>query len=101
MSTLAESMKAVNVNGVVSLTGVLGDSEDEMPSIMDCLWQVCSVRGVILGTRNQFKDMIKFIEEKAIEPVIDERVFGIHEVAEAYRWLEEQKHFSKVVISIE
>lgn len=98
MSTLAESMKSVRVDGVVTLTGVLGDGET--PSIMDCLWRVCSVRGVILGTRNQFKDMVKFIEKNGVEPVFDERVFRLREVKEAYKWLEEQKHFSKVVIKV-
>ena len=86
------------MNGVVSLTGVLADGEP--PSIIDCLWRVCSVRGLILGTKKQFKDMVEFIEENGIEPVVDEKVFSLHDVKEAYKWLEEQKHFSKVVIKI-
>jgi NADPH:quinone reductase-like Zn-dependent oxidoreductase len=44
--------------------------------------------------------MVKFIEEKGVEPVVDERVFELHEVKEAYLYLKEQKHFSKVVIKI-
>ena len=100
MSTLAESFKAVCVDGVVSLTGVLGDEAEEKPSVMDCLWRVCSVRGLFLGTRDQFDDMVKFIEEKGVEPVVDDKIFAMDEVKEAYEWLEKQKHFSKVVIKI-
>jgi NADPH:quinone reductase-like Zn-dependent oxidoreductase len=51
-----------------------------------------------LGTKNQFKDIVKFIEGKGVEPVVDERGFELHEVKEAYLYLKEQKHFSKVVI---
>ena len=100
MSTLAQSFQAVCVDGVVSLTGILGDEADEKPSVMDCLWRVCSARGLFLGTRNQFNDMVKFIEEKGIEPVVDDKIFNMDEVKEAFEWLEKQKHFSKVVIRI-
>jgi D-arabinose 1-dehydrogenase-like Zn-dependent alcohol dehydrogenase len=100
MSTLAESLKAVCVEGVVTVTGVLGDEAEEKPDIMDCLWHVFSVRGIFLGTRRQFKDMIAFVEEKNIEPVIDEKIFDMAEIKEAYRFLEAQKHFSKVVVRI-
>jgi D-arabinose 1-dehydrogenase-like Zn-dependent alcohol dehydrogenase len=100
MSTLSESMKAVCVEGVVTVTGVLGDETDEPVGLLDCLWRVCSVRGILLGTRDQFADMAKFIEENGIEPLIDDSIFKFDEVKEAYQWLEEQRHFSKVVIRI-
>lgn len=93
-------MKAVRVEGTVTLTGVLSDEAAEVPGIMQCLWQVCSLRGIFLGTREQFERMVQFIEEKGIEPVVDERVFGMGEVKEAFAYLEAQKHFSKVVIKI-
>lgn len=93
-------MKSVRVGGLVTIAGVLGNDQTALPSIMDCLWRVCSVRGVILGTRHQFEDMVKFIEKHDVQPVIDDRVFGLHELKEAYRFLEEQNHFSKVAIKI-
>jgi D-arabinose 1-dehydrogenase-like Zn-dependent alcohol dehydrogenase len=93
-------MKAVCVQGTVTITGVLGSEAKEMPSMMDALWRVCSVRGVILGSKNQFEEMVRFIEEKDIKPVIDERVFAMDEVKEAYKWIDEQRHFSKVVIKM-
>lgn len=96
---MIESMKAVCRNGTVTVAGVLGDVNAELPSIMDCMWRLCSIRGIFLGTKNQFKDMVKFIE-KGVEPVVDMRVFELHEVKEAYLYLKEQKHFSKVVIKI-
>jgi len=100
LSTISESMKAVCIQGTVTLTGVLGKEAKDMPGLMDALWRVCSVRGVILGSRNQFEDMVKFIEEKGIKPVIDEKIFKLDEVKEAFRWIDEQRHFSKVVIKI-
>ncbi|CZR62768.1 related to alcohol dehydrogenase [Phialocephala subalpina] len=100
LSTLPESLKAVRVEGVVTVTGVLGKEAKETPSLMDTLWRVCSVRGILLGSKRQFGDMVRFVEEMDVRPVVDERVFGIDEVREAYTWIEEQKHFSKVVIKM-
>lgn len=98
LSTLPESFKAVAVNGTVSLTGVLGEAGEEKADIMDALWRVCSVRGIILGTREQFEEMVRFIEEHDVKPVFDERVFGLEEAKETFQYLEAQKHFSKVVV---
>ncbi|CAG8952010.1 hypothetical protein HYFRA_00000746 [Hymenoscyphus fraxineus] len=100
LSTLSESMKAVVIEGTVTVTGVLGSDEKEHVGALDVLWRVCSVRGALLGTREQFGEMCKFIEEKGVRPVVDERVFGLEETREAFEYLEGQNHFSKVVIKI-
>jgi len=100
LSTLSESLKAVRVEGIVTATGVLGSKAKEPSSLLDTVWRVCSVRGIVLGSKRQFEDMVKFIEEKDLRPVVDERIFKIEEVQDAYRWIDEQRHFSKVVIKI-
>jgi NADPH:quinone reductase-like Zn-dependent oxidoreductase len=99
-STVAQSMKAVRPDGIVALTGLLG-AEENVPSIMDGLVHLCTTRGFLLGTRVQFEEMNRFIDEKGVKPVVDDRVFGFNEVKEAYEYLESQKHFSKVVVDIE
>ncbi|CAG7923299.1 unnamed protein product [Penicillium olsonii] len=103
LSTLPQSFKAVRKNGVIAVTGLLGQAEDQaaIPSIMDCLMNVCTARGILLGTRDQFHDMNRFITEKGIRPVVDDKVFGFQETKEAYEYLQQQKHFSKVCIGLE
>ena len=44
--------------------------------------------------------MNSFIEKHGVRPVVDERVFGFDEVKEAYTYMQEQKHISKVVVRI-
>lgn len=82
---------------------MLGQSEDQaaVPSLMDCMLNVCIARGLLLGTRDQFVEMNRFIEEKGIKPVVDDKVFGFGDVKEAFRYLEHQKHFSKVCVRLE
>ena len=57
LSTLPESFKAVAINGAISLTGVLGEAGQEKAEIMDVLWRVCTLRGIFLGTKNQYNDV--------------------------------------------
>jgi hypothetical protein len=44
--------------------------------------------------------MNTYIEEKNIQPVLDERVFEFTQMKEAFVFMMEQKHFSKVGIRI-
>ncbi|KAK9855567.1 hypothetical protein MYU51_002111 [Penicillium brevicompactum] len=103
LSTLAQSLKALRTNGLVAVTGLLGKPEDQIaiPSLLDCLVNVCTARGILLGTRDQFHAMNQFIAEKEIKPIIDEKMFSLQEAKEAYKYLEQQKHFSKVCIQLE
>ncbi|KAE8146481.1 hypothetical protein BDV25DRAFT_143651 [Aspergillus avenaceus] len=101
VSTIGQSVKAIRPMGVLSITGVLGNNSDEqVPNIMDCLTYNCVARGVLVGTREQFRAMTHFIEDKAIKPVIDERVFHLEELKEAFEYIGSQLHFSKVCIEI-
>ena len=96
--TLPESLKAVRVGGTVVLTGILSGQEPQAVPMMAALFQVCSVRGILLGTRSQFMELVKFVEEKDVQPVLDDVEFSLDEVRECYDRVEAQKHFSKVVI---
>jgi NADPH:quinone reductase-like Zn-dependent oxidoreductase len=103
LSTLPQSFKAVRTDGLIAVTGMLGKPEDQaaVPSMMDCLMNVCTARGLLLGTRDQFNEMNKFITDKGIKPIVDDKVFEFKDAKEAYRYLEQQKHFSKVCIRLE
>ncbi|OJJ99724.1 hypothetical protein ASPACDRAFT_60558 [Aspergillus aculeatus ATCC 16872] len=102
LSTVSQSLKAVRPEGVIAMTGLLGGAPDSnVNTLIDCLVNLCTVRGVLLGTREQFEEMNRFIEEHRIQPAIDERVFGFEEVEEAYQYMDEQRHFSKVCVRIE
>jgi NADPH:quinone reductase-like Zn-dependent oxidoreductase len=100
-NTLGESVKAVRQDGLVVAAGlVAGPAEEEKPALMSALWNVCVVRGVLLGTRNQFKEMNRFVEEKKIKLAVDDQVFELAGAREAYERLQAQKHFAKVIIKI-
>ena len=97
---MAQSLKAVRAEGVISVIGFLGGFSKEQPSFLEALTNICTVRGVMVGSRRQFEDMNEAIDANNIKPVVDEKSFGLEEVKEAYQYMWDQKHFGKLTIKI-
>jgi NADPH:quinone reductase-like Zn-dependent oxidoreductase len=100
-TTMVQSLKAIKMEGVISIIGFLGGMSKDQPSFLDCLNNVCTVRGVLVGSRLQFDDMNRAIEANKIKPVVDERVFKLDEAKEAYQYMWDQKHLGKLVIRVD
>ncbi|KAF9871819.1 hypothetical protein CkaCkLH20_10753 [Colletotrichum karsti] len=98
-ATLGQSLEAMRIDGLIVIAGLLGKTDREEP-LMSVLGRICVVRGILLGTRQMMRDMIKFMEEKGVKPALDAEVFTLSEAKAAFERLEQQKHFSKVVIKI-
>ncbi|KAK2052143.1 NAD(P)-binding protein [Colletotrichum caudatum] len=98
--TLAQSVTAVRTDGVIVAAGLVGGQAEPVP-MLAALGRPCIVRGVLLGSRSQFREMVRFVDDKNIKPAIDDVVFELSEVKDAYSRLKAKKHFSKVVIKID
>ncbi|KAL8698650.1 MAG: hypothetical protein Q9201_006448 [Fulgogasparrea decipioides] len=86
--SVAQSLKAIRVNGCISIIGFLGGPPTEQqPTFLECLSHKCVVRGVYVGSRMIYEDMNRAIDANAIKPVIDERVFTLEEAKEAYQYM--------------
>jgi NADPH:quinone reductase-like Zn-dependent oxidoreductase len=58
-TTMKQSLNAVKIDGVISIIGFLGGvKSEEQPSFLDCLNHICTVRGVLVGNRVQFEEMV-------------------------------------------
>lgn len=99
--TMAQSLKAIKLEGVITIIGFLGGGDKNQPGFLDCLMNLCTVRGVLVGSRVQFEEMNRAIEANKIKPVVDEKVFSLDEAKEAYQYMWEQKHFGKLAIKID
>jgi NADPH:quinone reductase-like Zn-dependent oxidoreductase len=109
---------------VISIVGFLGGVKGEQqPTFLDCLVShdyfpslhlttsnrkltfnqnnICTVRGILVGSRLQFEEMNRAIEANDIKPVVDEKVFTLDEAKDAYQYMWDQKHFGKLCIKID
>lgn len=93
-------MVATRPDGLVSIIGASGGLEGDRPDILEVLFRGISVRGVVVGSRLMFKDMVKFVEEKNVHPVLDDVTFELKDLKAAISRLQKHEHFSKVVIKV-
>ena len=63
-------------------------------------WNHLSVFGSTLGSREEFQQLLNFIEATQTKPIID-RVFALGEAALAHQYVEERKSFGKVVLRMD
>jgi len=97
--TMSQSLKAVKFGGVITLIGFLGGAKPK-DNILEALNNICTLRGIFVGSREQMEDMCRAIEANDIHPVVDEKVFPFEQAREAYEYMWAQKHFGKLCISI-
>jgi len=99
-TTMKQSLAAVKIDGLITIIGFVGGMTNDQPSFLECLTHICTVRGVLVGSRVQFEAMNRAIEVRNIKPVIDKQVFTFDETKKAYRYMMDKKHFGKVCIKI-
>lgn len=95
--TLERSILATRREGVVHLVGLINPvgKIDPMPILLGTV----VVRGVRVGSRQMFEEMNRFIEKKAIRPVIGHR-FSFDNARAAFEQQVKGPEFGKIVVSI-
>lgn len=86
--TLKESLNCIKYEGIISVIGFLGGGNPaNQPVVLEVLSNICTVRGVYVGSKALMQDMIKAIEVNNIHPVIDDKVFTLDQAKEAYNYM--------------
>ena len=94
--TLEKSLTATRFGGMVGLIGVLtGFGGAVNPDAV--LRKSIDLQGIYVGSRAMFEDMNRALSAHQTKPVIDQ-TFDFDNAPDAYRCLEQQGHFGKVVI---
>ncbi|EFQ88163.1 hypothetical protein PTT_16078 [Pyrenophora teres f. teres 0-1] len=99
-TTMAQSLKAVAIDGVITIIGFIGGMSKDQPTFLDCLNNICTVRGILVGSRLQMEDMNRAIEVNDIHPIVDEKVFELKDLKDAYQYMWDQKHFGKLTVRV-
>jgi len=97
--TLAKSFQCVSYGGWIHSIGFVAAGGEQVNAIMATLSRGCSLRGILVGSVAQFKDMNRLFVARQIKPVVD-KVFAFEELKEAYKHLESQKFVGKIVIKV-
>ena len=96
--TLAQSLKAVRIGGVIAQIGILSQSTEPLV-ISPILHKQVHLQGIYVGSRVNFEEMNKAIALNSLQPSVDQ-VFAFHHFPNALRAMESGSHFGKLVIRV-
>ncbi|CAG7921873.1 unnamed protein product [Penicillium olsonii] len=98
--TIENSFKCVARGGEIGIIGFLtGQGKDDSGlTFLEPLLRACTVRGVEVGSREQFEEMSCAIVKHDIKPVLDVHKFALVDLKDAYKLLWDQSHFGKVAL---
>lgn len=94
--TLAQSIEAIRVGGLISLIGVLTGRAGEVPTAK-LMAKQARLQGLLVGSRRHQSEMVQAVNSTGLKPVID-RSFKLDEIADAFRYEETGKHFGKICL---
>lgn len=77
--------------------GTTGNITDIVPAKV--FFKQLNIHGTMMGTETEFEDMIRFVEEKQITPVLDE-VYELANAEQALRRMDGGEQFGKIVLRI-
>ncbi|OBZ90175.1 hypothetical protein A0J61_01763 [Choanephora cucurbitarum] len=100
--TIIQSLTCAKVGGQVNIIGMFTQPEKN-PSLVELiLGKALTVRGILVGSKQQFSELSRFVHAKKLRMPI-EKVFGFseQEVNAAFAKLESQTHIGKTIIRVD
>lgn len=95
---LQRSLLALRMGGYISIVGLL-DGFDTNINTLNLLHQQATIKGMEVGSTQDFEAMNRAIEADNIHPVID-KIFPFEQTQAAFEYLDRGLHFGKVVITL-
>jgi NADPH:quinone reductase-like Zn-dependent oxidoreductase len=97
LGTIARSLRAIRIGGVIAQVGVLTGPADPLP-LPFILHKMAHIQGIYVGSRKDFEDLNKAISLALLRPVGEN--FNWSQAREALRRMEEASHFGKLVLTV-
>lgn len=94
--TMAHSLRAVRIQGTISVIGVLSGREAGI-SPGSILMNSIRMQGIYVGSRAMFERLLRAIDLHRMQPVID-RTFPFADLKAALLYMESQQHFGKICL---
>jgi len=95
--TLAQSLRAIRIDGKITLIGVLSGAAEINPMLIFA--RRANLQGISVGSTQMFEAMNRAITVSRLKPSID-KVLSFDDAPAAYRYLQSAQHFGKVVIRL-
>lgn len=102
-TSMKQSLASIKIGGLITIIGFVAGPSEEQPGFLENLTNICTTRGILVGSRVQMEEMCRAIEAnpETLRPVVDSKVFNLDQLKEAYEYQWSGKHQGKVGIKIE
>ncbi len=97
-ATMDKSLAAVAFGGFIGIVGFVAGLKADIP-LRSVIGPMIRIQGIAVGSRARFEAMNRAIALHKLKPVIDS-TFPLEKAADAFRHMEQGKHFGKIVVSI-
>ena len=97
-ATLDKSLASLAFGGFVGIVGFVAGYKAEIP-LRAVIGPMVRIQGIAVGSRARFEAMNRAIALQKLKPVVDS-VFPLAKAADAFRHMEQGKHFGKIVVEI-
>ncbi len=97
-STLGQSFKAIRRGGHIPIIGALAGAKMDI-LVYDLIGTNAHVHGISVGNRSNCEDMMRFVGEHGIIPVIH-RNYTFADAVDAIRDIDQGKHIGKLTVTI-
>ncbi len=97
-ATLDKSLASLAFGGFVGVVGFVAGYKAEVP-VRALLGPMIRVQGIAVGSRARFEAMNRAIAQHQLKPVVDS-TFALDKAADAFRHMEQGRHFGKIVINL-
>jgi len=97
-ATLDKSLASLAFGGFVGIVGFVAGYKAEIP-LRAVIGPMIRIQGIAVGSRARFEAMNRAISQHKMKPVVDS-TFPLEKAADAFRHMEQGKHFGKIVVSL-
>jgi len=94
--TLQQSMMAARMGGHIAVIGLLSGLMKDV-NVAAIFSQNLTIKGITVGNREQFEQMLRAIDQNNIKPVIDAK-FELSDLKNALIHMQGASHFGKIVL---
>ncbi|EIM82362.1 NAD-P-binding protein [Stereum hirsutum FP-91666 SS1] len=100
INEIEKCLNCVASGGSIDCIGFLGGHSKETPNVpLLAIMRNAIVRGVYVGSKQQFEELLKFVETKGLRPHID-KVFKFENTVKAIEYLGAGQHTGKIVVKV-
>ena len=96
-STMNQSIEAARMGADIIAIGILSGGRKGSITFPKIFFKFLNIRGIAVGSKKMQEDMVNFINNKGIKPIID-KSFGFDELQQAFEYQASGKHFGKIVL---